>query len=85
MIVPVVIASDNFGIVCKEFYLEVIQEELGISYNGNIFGNKVYVPVCQEVSDIYKFHKDTLLRVVDIKLLEKKPKDSITLLVFQTT
>ena len=51
MIVPVDKASNNFGIVGKKFYLEVIQKELGISYSGNIFGNKVYIPVCQEASD----------------------------------
>ena len=51
MIVPVDKASNNFGIVGKKFYLEVIQKELGISYSRNIFGNKVYIPVCQEASD----------------------------------
>ena len=51
-------ASNNFGIVCNKVYLEVIQKELGISYNGSIIGNKVYIPVCQEDSDVYKFHKD---------------------------
>ena len=60
--------------MCKKFYLEVIQKELGISYNGNIFGNKVYIPVCQEPSDIYKFHKDTLLRVFGITLLDENQK-----------
>ena len=74
MIVPVDKASNNFGIVCKKFSLEVIQKELGISYNGNVIGNKVYIPVCQEASDIYKFHKDTLLHVFDIKLLDENQK-----------
>ena len=67
-------ASNNFGIVCKKFYLEVIQKELGISYDGNIIGNKVNIPVCQEASDIYKFHKDTLLHVFGIKLLDENQK-----------
>ena len=57
--------------MCKKYYLEVIQKELGITYNGNIIGNKVYIPVCQEASDIYKFHKDTLLHVFGIKLLDE--------------
>ena len=71
---PVDKASNNFGIVCKKCYLEVIQKELGISYNGNIIGNKVYIPLCQEASDIYKFHKDTLLHVFGIKLLDENQK-----------
>ena len=53
VIVPVDKASNNFGTVCKKFYLEVIQKELGISHNGDIFGNNVYIPVCQEAYDIY--------------------------------
>ena len=74
VIVPVDKASNNFGIVCKKFYLEVIQKELGISYDGNIIGNKEYIPVCQEASDIYKCHKDTLLHVFGIKLLDENQK-----------
>ena len=74
VIVPADKASNNFGIVCKKFYLEVIQKELGISYDGNIIGNKVYIPVCQEAYDIYKFHKDTLLHVFGIKLLDENQK-----------
>ena len=61
-------------LVCKKFYLDVIQKELGISYNGNIIGIKVYIPVCQEASDIYKFHKDTLIHVFGIKLLDENQK-----------
>ena len=71
MIAPVDKASKSFAIVCNKFYLEVIQKELGISYNGNIICNKVYIPVCQEASDIYKFHKDTVLRVFGIKPLDE--------------
>ena len=74
MIVPLDKVSNNFGIVCNKFYLEVIQKELGISDNGNIFGNKVYIPVYQEASDIYKFHNDTLLLVFGIKLLDENQK-----------
>ena len=84
MIVPVDKASNNVGVVCKKFYLEVIQKELGISYNGNIIGNKVYIPVCQEASDIYKFHKDTSSRVWHLSLPDEN-QDSITLLDFETT
>ena len=57
VIVPVDKASNNFGIVCKKFYLEVIKNELGISNDGNIIGNKVYKPVYQNAEEIYKFHQ----------------------------
>ena len=42
--------------MCKKFYLKVIQKDLGISYNGNISGDIVYIRVCQEASGIYQFH-----------------------------
>ena len=41
VIVPVDEASNNFGIVCKSFYLDVFKNELGISDDGNIIGNTV--------------------------------------------
>ena len=56
VIVPVDKASNNFGIVCKSFYLDVIKNELGISDDGNIIGNTVYKPIYQKVNDIYTFH-----------------------------
>ena len=48
VVVPVDKASNNFAIVCKKFYLEVLMKELGIS-NGNIVGNEVYKHV--KISD----------------------------------
>ena len=39
VIVPVDKASNNFGIVCKSFYLDVIKNELGISDDDNISGH----------------------------------------------
>ena len=41
VIVPVDKASNNFAIICKKFYLEVLMKELGIA-NGIITGNDVY-------------------------------------------
>ena len=41
VIVPVDKASNNFAIICKKFYLEVLMKELGIA-NGVISGNDVY-------------------------------------------
>ena len=70
VIVPVDKASNNFGIVCKKFYLEVIKNELGISNDGNIIGNKVYKPVYQNAEEIYKFHQQKLLSTVGMELLD---------------
>ena len=41
VIVPVDKASNNFAIICKKFYLEVLMKELGITAD-KIVGNKVY-------------------------------------------
>ena len=70
VIVPVDKASNNFGIVCKKFYLEVIKNELGISNDGNIIGNKVYKPVYQNAEEIYKFHQQKLLSTFGMELLD---------------
>ena len=63
VIVPVDKASNNFGIVCKSFYLDVIKNELGISDDGNIIGNTVYKPIYQKVNDIYTFHEEKLYSI----------------------
>ena len=41
VIVPVDKASNNFAIICKKFYLEVLMKELGIT-STKILGNNVY-------------------------------------------
>ena len=60
VIIPVDKASDDFGIVCKSCYLDVIKTELGISDDGNIIGNTVYKPIYQKVNDIYTFHEENV-------------------------
>ena len=70
VIVPVYKASNNFGIVCKSFYLDVIKTELGISDDGNITGNTVYKPIYQKVNDIYTFHEEKLSSTFGMKLLD---------------
>ena len=42
------------AIICKKFYLEVIQGELGISEK--IKGNSVYKPVHQNINNIIEEH-----------------------------
>ena len=70
VIVPLVKASNNFVIACKNFYLDVIKNEFGISNDGKTIGDKVYKPVYQEAEDIYKFHKQKLLNTFGMKLLD---------------
>ena len=41
VIVPVDKASNNFAVICKKFYIEVLMKELGFC-NGEIVGNAVY-------------------------------------------
>ena len=61
VISPIDKASNNFAIICKKFYLEVIQGELGISEK--IKGNSVYKPVNQNIDNIIEKH------VVSIKMI----------------
>ena len=70
VIVPVDKASNNFGIVCKSFYLDVIKNELGIYDDGNIIGNTVYKPIYQKVNDIHTFHEVKLSSTFGMKLLD---------------
>ena len=70
VIVPVDKASNNFGIVCKSFCLDVIENELGISDDGNIIGNTVHKPIYQKVNDIYTFHEEKLSITFGMKLLD---------------
>ena len=62
VIIPVDKPSNDFGIVCKSFYLDVIKNELGISDNGNIIGNTVYKPIHQ-ASMIYTLFMKKNFRV----------------------
>ena len=54
VISPIDKASNNFAIICKKFFLEVIQGELGISEK--IKGNSVYKPVNQNIDNIIEKH-----------------------------
>ena len=85
VIVPVDIASNNFGIVCKSFYLDVIKNELGISDDGNIIGNTVYKPIYQKVNDIYTFHGRKTFEYIWYEATRYQSLHTITLLDFKTT
>ena len=70
VIVPVDKASNNVGIVCQKNISRCNKNELRISDDGKIFGNKVYKTVYQEAEDIYKFHEQKLLNTFGMKLLD---------------
>ena len=79
-------ASNNFGIVCKKNYLNVIKNEFDISDDGNVIGNKVYKPMYHEAEDIYTFHEQKHLSTFRIQLLDiNQYIYTFTLLGFKTT
>ena len=61
---------NNFGVVCKSFYLNVIKNKLGIADDDNIIDNIVYKPIYQKVNDIYTFHGEKLSSTFGMKLLD---------------
>ena len=68
VISPIDKASNNFAIICKKFYLEVIQGELGISEK--IKGNSVYKPVNQNIDYIIEKHVDSIKNDFNINIKE---------------
>ena len=68
VISPIDKASNNFAIICKKFYLEVIQGELGISEK--IKGNSVYKPVNQNIDNIIEKHVDSIKNDFNINIKE---------------
>ena len=63
VIVPVDKASNNFAFICKNFYINRMNKELGIT-DSNIIGNDVYTPcndklknvIDRQVKDLKDFH-----------------------------
>ena len=68
LISPIDKASNNFAIICKKFYLEVIQGELGISEK--IKGNSVYKPVNQNIDNIIEKHVVSIKNDFNINIKE---------------
>ena len=68
VIVSVDKASNNFGIVCKPFYLYVIKKELRIVEDHNTLGNEIYNPTLRPDKKLYLFHEWKLLDTFCIKL-----------------
>jgi hypothetical protein len=68
VIVPVDKASNNFAIICKQFYLNVLKSELGIKKDV-VLGNDVYEYVHMKNEDLYLYHSNKL-KDFNIKLDE---------------
>ena len=59
VIVPVDKASNNFAVICKQFYIQVLMEELGISSAKCIKGNQVYEYTRMTTRQFYKQQTQT--------------------------
>ncbi len=51
VIVPVDKAANNFAFICKNFYINRMNKELGIT-NSNIIGNDVYIPCKDKLKNV---------------------------------
>ena len=68
VIVPVDKASNNFAIICRKFYIEVLMKELGFA-NGEIIGNPVYKHV--NITDTKFFAEQTEANLNHLNVLEE--------------
>ena len=64
-------AGNNFGIICKKYYLDVLKKELGISNTADIRGNDVYKLHKQSIDNLIDTHKDVIERNFNIKISEE--------------
>ena len=53
MIVPVDKATNNYAIVCKSFYIQVLMKELGVVSQNDVSGNAVYQHVSISQEDFF--------------------------------
>ena len=71
VICPIDKASNNFGLICKKYYIEILKKELGIDNNVGIKGNKVYLPINKNMNDIINLHNNDLSKNYNIQILDK--------------
>ena len=68
-------ANNNFGVVCKKFYVSVLVRELGFdTLTLNPVGNTTYSPSSETSEEIITRHVDTLKNKFDVKVQEKNFK-----------
>ena len=72
VIVPVDKASNNFSIICKRFYFQVLKTELGIGNDKFIIGNKVYQHIDKTTGQFFKEQTKANLDIGNI--LEEEDK-----------
>ena len=66
VLVPIDKASNNFAIICKQFYINILKKELGI-HNNSVSGNEVYQLSEFDPSYVITSHKQSL-RYFNIRL-----------------
>ena len=69
VIVPVDKASNNFAVICRKFYIEVLMKELGFC-DGEIVGNDVYK--LSPISDVKFFAEQTEANLRNMNTLEEE-------------
>ena len=71
VIVTVDKAANNFIVVCKKFYVEVLFRELGINtVTFTNIGNSTYVPCHKSLRDIISEHQEVLVNNFRMKYKE---------------
>ena len=74
VVVPVDKAANNFAFVCKNYYVDIMNKELGVRYNGNSLrftGNKVYKPITEDADSIMDKHAYLTKKFTGINLSEE--------------
>ena len=65
VLVPIDKASNNVGIICRKFYIQLLNKELGISLQGdetNVTGNETYSQFHGQVESLIQLHREATLR-----------------------
>ena len=63
--------GNNFGIVCKKYYIDVLKKELGINNISDIRGNDVYVLSANTADKIIDLHKDKIRNYYNISISDQ--------------
>ena len=71
IIAPADEAANNFVVICKKFYVEVLLRELGIdTVTFTCIGNSTYVPCHKSLQNIISEHQEVLVNNFSIKCKE---------------
>ena len=64
-------AGNNFGIICKKYYIDVLKKELGINNISDIKGNDVYTLSADTADKIISLHKGKLQKYFNINMTDQ--------------